>query len=284
MPKPPRIFSIGWDAFNRFSEDDGWAIASHIALSTLTSLFPFLSFVGALAGLFGSPTLAASATKLLFDAWPAQVAAPIAAEVMNVLNEPRKGVAAVSALLAIYFASSGVEALRIGLNRAYNVRDRRAWWVLRLESILYVLVGSVALIAFAFLVVFAPLIWNRVVQYAPHLAGLSELVFITRVALISAILFGTLVIAHKFLVDGDRSFREIMPGVLVTIALWLLFGEGFGVYLQNFAQNYISTYAGLSSAMIAIVFLYMLGAIFIFGAEINAAIAARRTPAPNNQA
>ena len=61
-------------------------------------------------------------------------------------------------MLAIYFASSGIESLRIGLNRAYNVSEPRPWWLLRLELIAYVLVGAVALLALAFLVVLAPLI------------------------------------------------------------------------------------------------------------------------------
>ena len=47
MMKFPRIL---WDAYWRFVDDDGWAIASHIALSALMSLFPFLIFVTALAG------------------------------------------------------------------------------------------------------------------------------------------------------------------------------------------------------------------------------------------
>ena len=40
--------------------DDGWAIASHIALSGLTSMFPFLILVGALTGFVGSPSLASA--------------------------------------------------------------------------------------------------------------------------------------------------------------------------------------------------------------------------------
>ena len=48
------VFRVLHDAFMRFSQGDGWAIASHIALSILTSLFPFLIFVTALAGLLGS--------------------------------------------------------------------------------------------------------------------------------------------------------------------------------------------------------------------------------------
>ena len=47
------------DAFYRFNADDGWAIASHIALSALMSLFPFLILVTALGRLlFGSKELA----------------------------------------------------------------------------------------------------------------------------------------------------------------------------------------------------------------------------------
>ena len=44
------------DAVGGFLLDDGWPIASHIALSMLTSLFPFLIFVTALAGFLGPPT------------------------------------------------------------------------------------------------------------------------------------------------------------------------------------------------------------------------------------
>jgi membrane protein len=42
------------DAFYTFLADDGWAIASHIALSTLMALFPFLIVLTSLAGFFGS--------------------------------------------------------------------------------------------------------------------------------------------------------------------------------------------------------------------------------------
>ena len=62
-----RIFAITIDAYLRFSEDDGWPIASHIALSTLTSMFPFLIFLTALAGVFGSKDLADQAAAILLD-------------------------------------------------------------------------------------------------------------------------------------------------------------------------------------------------------------------------
>jgi len=81
------VLRVLYDAIMRFSEDDGWAIASHIALSILTSLFPFLIFVTALAGFFGSKSLADDVAHLLLQTWPQQVAAPIANEIHDVLTQ-----------------------------------------------------------------------------------------------------------------------------------------------------------------------------------------------------
>src|SRR5271167_1611301 len=97
------------DAIGRFLVDDGWPISSHIALSTLTSLFPFLIFVTALAGFFGSQDLSDEATRLIFGAWPAAVAGPIAGKVHNVLTAPRGGLLTIGAVLALYFSSSAIE-------------------------------------------------------------------------------------------------------------------------------------------------------------------------------
>ena len=270
------LWRIVYRSWMRFSDDDGWAIASHIALSGLTSLFPFLILVGALAGFIGTPDLAQRATNLLFESWPPQVAGPIAREVENVLTQPRTGVATLSALLAVYFASSAVDAVRIGLNRAYDETDGRAWWVLRLESVLFVLLGAVALMGFTLLVVLEPIVWAAAVRFLPHLADLQGLFDAVRLATISLILVATLVFAHKFLAAGRRRLAQIAPGVALTLLLWLAFGEGFGFYLARFSQNYVTTYAGLASVMIALVFLYVLSAIFIFGGEVNASISATR--------
>src|ERR1700730_1460926 len=139
-------FRVLYDAIMRFSQDDGWAIASHIALSILTSLFPFLIFVTALAGFFGSKSLADEVHEvahILLKNWPQEGSALIANDIDNVMTQTRSGLLTISVILAIYFSSSGVEAVRIGLNRAYDVRDSRPWWLLRLESNPLIFVGAV---------------------------------------------------------------------------------------------------------------------------------------------
>jgi membrane protein len=273
------VFAIPIDAFRRFNADDGWAIASHIALSMLMSLFPFLILVTALAGFFGFKDLADEVARLLLEAWPKEVAGPLAGEIHRVLTTARGDILTLGAALAVYFSSSGVESLRIGLNRAYDVSEARNWLLLRLESILYVIVAALALIALAFLVVLGPLIFAIGVRYAPWLAPLEVTLTVVRYAIASLMLVIALAVAHKWLPAGRRRFVDIAPGIVATLVMWLAAGIAFARYLANFADTYVTTYAGLASVMIALVFLYLTASIFIYGGELNAAITRARASA-----
>ena len=265
------------DAIRQFLADDGWAIASHIALSTLMAMFPFLIVVTALAGFFvGSKQLADEAARILLEAWPKEVAAPISEDITGVLTNIRGDVLTFGVLCALYFASSGVESLRIGLNRAYDAAERRSVWLLRLESIFYVLVGAAAILAFSFLVVLAPLIWAKLVHDVPALEPFGDLITFARFAVAAVVIVIALLIVHLWLPSGRRSFVQVAPGIIATLLLWLVSGEVFGIYLAKYAFAYVSMYAGLASAMVALIFLYVCASIFIFGGELNSAIGKAR--------
>jgi membrane protein len=82
----------------------------------------------------------------------------------------------------------------------------------------------------------------------------------------------SLFIAHRWLPKGRRRVIEIAPGIALTFVSCVAFGEVFGAYLSEFARSYVSTYADLASVMIALIFLYSMAAIFLYGGELNAAI------------
>ncbi len=270
------IWRISVDAFWQFNADDGWAIASHIALSTLMAMFPFFLLLTALAGTFGSQYLADEAANLLLEAWPEEVAGPISREIHNVLVGAHGQVLTVSAALSLYFASSGIESLRIGLNRAYTVVETRSVWWLRLESIGYVMLAAVGMLASSFLVLLAPLIWATLLRRFPGLEPFGQVVTSVRLGAASVLLVVPLFVVHKWLPAGRRRFREIIPGILATLALWLITGIAFGRYLADFAFTYSVYYAGLATPIIALVFLYWSASIFIYGGELNAIIAKLR--------
>ena len=127
-----------------------------------------------------------------------------------------------------------------------------------------------------FLIVLAPLFFATYGKYAPWLLALERQITFWRYGIAGTVIVIALVVAHKWLPAGKRSFKDIAPGVIVTLVLWLAAGVLFGRYLAEFANNYVTMYAGLASAMIALVFLYWTATIFVYGGELNAAILRRR--------
>src|SRR5947199_6207398 len=267
------------EAFYTFLADDGWAIASHIALSTLMALFPFLIVLTSLAGFFGSKDLADGAVGLLLQIWPQQVADALSGEIHDVLTTTRGGVLTVGVVLAVYFASNGVEALRVALNRAYSVVEPRAWYWLRLESIGYTLVAAVTSLLMAFLIVLGPLMLEAARRHIPFFVETNEhFLNVTRYGITTSALIVALIILHAWLPAGRRGFLQILPGIIFTMVASLVSGIVFGQYLARFANNYVTMYAGLASVIIALVFLHFIAAIFVYGGDLHAALIKSRLP------
>lgn len=259
-----------WDAYEKFNRDDGWAIASHVALSSLFALFPFLIFATSVAAFFELGGFTDNVIHLIFDYWPQAASEAIAVEVKTILTVPRGDVLTIGGILTLYFASNGVEALRVALNRSYREKDERPFWYLRLQSFGFVLLSIVVLMVITVLFVLLPLVWEIMSRYIPELVPWGEAVWFWRVILALFVLFTALLTSHLILPAGHRTIGSVMPGILFTLICWIAGSLAFGMYLEQFA-DYVSTYAGLAGAMIGLIFLYMLGLIFIFGAEINAA-------------
>ncbi|XAZ23123.1 YihY/virulence factor BrkB family protein [Sinorhizobium sp. B11] len=289
MPKFLRTFyDVVYDAICHLIEDDGFAMASHVALSTLLAVFPFLIFGTALANFLGADQFSTTAIHLIFDTWPEAIAKPLADQVVEVLTIPRGGLLTISVLAAAYFASNGVEALRISLNRAYRVQETRPWYFTRLASLGYVLIAVIIFAVISILLVAVPvgldyardwllhndsLEWLPVTihQWLPAIVDTLEIVFSWRIYGTLVMLTIALLVVHLWLPSGKRRVFDVVPGVFLTLIFWLIGALIFAYYLATFA-NYTATYAGLASVMIVLIFLYMVGVIFIVGAEINAAL------------
>lgn len=265
------IYRVVYDALYHFTEDDGWAMASHVALSTLLALFPFLIFGTTLATYLGADRFSDTAVHLIFDTWPPNIAKPISDEVRQVLTIPRSGLLTISVLAAAYFASNGVEAVRVSLNRAYRILETRRWYITRLTSLFWVLAAVLSLAAISIFLVVVPVALGFAEQRFPWLKEPLAVLSSWRVYGTLIVLSLGVTIAHLWLPAGRRRIRDVLPGVLLTLIAWTVGAYIFAYYISTFA-NYTRTYAGLASLMIALVFLYMSAVIFIIGAEINAAM------------
>lgn len=262
---------IAGDALGHFNEDDGWAMASHLAVSAIMALFPFLIFATALASFLGADAFSETAVHIVFDTWPKEVAEPLAREVVNVLSVRRGDILTFGVVLAAFFASNGIEALRLSLNRAYRVRDKRSFLFLRAQSLVFVLIAATGFFAISILLVIAPVVAQFALSRLEWLEPYMGTITFWRYVIAATVLVLALVSVHRWLPAGHRSFKDILPGIVFTLLGWIAGSSGFAAYLARFS-SYTNTYAGLASIMVAVIFLYIISVIFILGGELNAAI------------
>lgn len=271
MRKIVALKRILYDMLGHFNDDDGWSMASHLAITALMALFPFLIFATTLASFLGASAFAETAVHIVFDTWPAQIAAPISREVINVLTVQRTDLLTYGVLLAAFFASNGIESLRTALNRAYRVVETRSFIFRRIQSLAFVFIATIGFLVISVLLVFAPLIVRLALENFEWVEPYLGTITLWRFVIASVVIVLGLIAVHVWLPAGKRRFVDIVPGIIFTLIGWLVGSTVFANYIDRFS-SYVTTYAGLASIMIAVVFLYIVSAIFILGGELNAAI------------
>jgi membrane protein len=257
-----------WRALYRLYEDSGFAMAGSVAFSFILSLFPFCIFLGALAGVFGGKDLAAAAVKQLFDVLPANVAVALAPEVNHVMGESRFGLMTLSALAALFFATSSMESLRAALNTAYRVHEERNYFFSLGRSALFVLIGAIAMLVMAWAVVIGPAVASKFEWIGlKFLLDSSTFTWMLRYTIAVLVIMGQLIAYHLWLVGGRRTMAEIMPGVILSTVLWVLIAALFSRWLEY--NNYARFYGTLTQLMSALIYFQVTAMIVMLGAEIN---------------
>ena len=272
----PHILKVFWRAVLKFVDDGGTAIASNVALSLLLSLFPFLMLVASLLRIWGDTALVDEVFNLVLGYWPADAARPIAEQMKIIVNQRAVEFFSVSTFIGLFLATNGIESARDGLNRAYKTTENRPFLWRRLQSVFFVIGGAFGLIVAAIILIGTPIIWSFLIDRMTFLENFSFTVGFVKYAVAISVLVLTLIAFHQFLPNGRRPLREMMPGIALTIIGMIGGSHLFALYLQTIA-NYTALYAGLAGTMIAIVYLYAVSALILFGAEFNAANAELRS-------
>jgi membrane protein len=266
-------FRVFMAAARHFNQSDGWAMSSHAALSSMFAIFPFLIFAASLAGFLGKESSTGDMVELVFEYWPEEIAAPIVREIDIVLNRGNLGFLTAGIGFTLFFASNGVEAVRVALNRAYRDKDDRSILAQRIQSMMFILVTALLILVASVLLVFVP---NLTAFAGDGSAALQNMLGSEPLQLAVAFLILMLVVfaCHAFLPGKRRPIRSLWPGIALTLGFWIVSAKIFAHYVAAIA-DYSATYAGLAGIMTAQIFLYMMAVILILGAEINAELEIR---------
>ncbi len=273
----------GWRAFwavlreavLRLWNDDAMGLAGNIAFRALLAIFPFLIFISSLTAFIGDRGMADGLVAFLIAIVPSELVEPLVSEVMKVLTIQRGGVLSIGGLLTIWFALGGVDGVRVGLNRAYEIPETRSAVVIYALEVLIVVFAGLAFVLVSYLLVLAPWAGGLLHQFIPGFEPASVTSRLIRYPASAAILVVALFVAHIFLPARRSRFSSMWPGVLFTVSAWAVLAAAFSFYLSRFA-DYANYYAGLAGIIAGLYFLYLAALVLLFGGELNRAIRIRR--------
>jgi membrane protein len=242
--------------------------AGSLAFSSVLAMFPLLILLSAAAGFVGEPGDAAALVERVIGYAPQVVRDAMQPVIQQVLAQRNQALLTIGVLATLWTASSGMQAVRSALNRAYGVERGLPFWKARIKSTLFtVIVGAGVLAVFSSVVVM-PYVWALLEQSVG--TGQDTLWLRNSVRYGSAYLVLTVLYAllYGWLPDIRQRLSTVMPGALMGAALWVGAAATLSYTLRT-AGKLALLYGSFAGVVATLVFLYISATTLIFGAEIN---------------
>jgi membrane protein len=257
--------------YDGFWEDDGFMLSGNLAYLALLGLFPFLIFVVSVAGWVGRSDAGTEAVNSFLSTLPPNVVEVLRGPIAQVVNQPRTGLLAFGLVVAVWTAGSVIETIRIVIHKAYNHSSGTAFWQYRLQSFVMV-IGSTLLMLVSMSASFALSGARRVLMdHLPVAEQTFETIGWVRYAVTPLILFLALLGLYFALTPRLARPARYWPGAMLTVIVWITTASLLPRALTEMG-SYDLTYGSLAGVMVTLLFFYVVGAGFVLGAELNAAL------------
>jgi membrane protein len=177
-----------------------------------------------------------------------------------------------SASAAVLLAATGVMISWMeGFRRAYEIPNTWGFWKERVVAVYLVLLTIAPLTFATLLVAFGDQIENWLQNQTMHIY--RPLILLVWDGVRWAIALGTSVALMSLIYHNGlpkhQSWRRVLPGACLSTFLWFAATTLFGWYVTHYA-TYSVVYGPLGAAIALLVWLYIVSAIVLLGAELNA--------------
>lgn len=261
----------------RYSDDAGNQLAAAIAFFGFLSLFPLILIALAVAGfvLADDPAAQAEVAATITDAIPGfaatlgggdtQVAAALEATV-----DRRQQIGVVALLLLLF---SGLRVVDAGMTATARVAARGVSgnpFVLRARQISALVVLGLVALAGAAASSAAGVEMDGVLTWALGVGG-AVLSFVLDTALFAG--------AYRMLSPPPRPpFGQVLPGAVMGATGWTALKVAGAAYVGRQVASANALYGTLGGVIGLLLLLFLAGRLYVYGAELNEVLAARRRP------
>ncbi len=177
-------------------------------------------------------------------------------------------VISLSALTGLWSASRGVYGLLTGLNAIYGVKENRGYIYTRGISVFYTFLFLLMLLATLILNVFG----TTLLQWLPF-ENLTLLQFLWEIVdwrFVLMLLLQTGLFTAMFMALPNRktTFRQSLPGALLSSVGWLVFSDLYSIYVENFS-GYANIFGSVYAVALSMLWLYFCISIVFYGGALN---------------
>ncbi len=252
-------------------QDEAPNLAALLAWGTLSTLLPLLLGVLAIAGLLlRDQQRLDQIYSLLLASIPQQAAEPIRGALDSV-RVTAGAAGLISLLLLLYNGSRLFATMQTVFNRAYYV-DNRNFLLANAVAVLMLLVITVLLLTSTVAIGVGSLLGGASDALFGALPiqvpgrGLAGQAISWGLSALSAVLL--FVLLYKILPNARQGWRDVLPGAIAAVVLFFVILLVFPIYMGLFPPN--QAYAAFGIFLVFTFYLYLLGFVFVFGAELNA--------------
>lgn len=267
---PPRGWGdILWRVFWAISDNRIFTVSGGVAFFAVLAVFPAIAAIVSLYGLFADPGTMSSHLSVLTGILPFGVLQVVADQITLVSKQGSETLGAafaISLVIAIASANSGIAALFDALNVVYNEREKRTFVHFYTTTFVFTLAGIAFLIVAIIAVVAMPLILKLI-----GLEIMTErLLSILRWPFLLVAVSMSLAFIYRYGPSRrDARWRWVSWGSLVAGVLWIAASMLFSWYVATF-DSYNRTYGSLGAGIGFMVWLWISAAIVLLGAQLNA--------------
>ncbi len=279
-----RLFRLSiWRAF----EHDAFGTAKASAYSSLFTFFPALLVLGSvLATLNRGEAYLREISYALGTILPAG-SSTVLGYLRGSTDRP-VGLLISSSVITVWSASGVIISWMDGFRRAYQLP--KTWGLIqeRTIAISLVLMAGIPMTFSTILVAFGSRIETRILFLIGHEFGPLILLLWGAIRWTIAIMTSIAVIQliYHNAVPRTQPWHSVLPGAVLSTAMWLLSTALFGWYLQHYA-DYSVIYGSLGVGIALLVWMYIISLVVLIGAEFNAMLFPRylmKVPTPRGDA
>lgn len=259
-------------------DDDVMSLAAQQAYYFFFSLFPALLTLIAVASFFLVEDEITRVVGRLGGVVPGDVLDIITGQLRSIANGDHGGVLTFAFLVTIWSSSGAMLSMITTLNTAYDYRETRAWWRMRLIAIGLTIALAVFVVVAIALVLFGPTVAERLAR-SLRLGQVFEWSWkILQWPVVFGLVSLAIALVYHFAPNGRQRWTWLSPGALLATGLWLLVSLGLKFYLAS-VGGYNETYGALGGVMVLLLWFYASSVAILIGAELNSEIEHSHTDA-----